>query len=263
MLPAGDDADVAAPEARKALRSARSTALREQCRLLFAQLRADHALAAAFFFRGDVALSDALAAAVARRQRCATSRAVIKAHHQRLRECVAAAAPPPVPPPPALPLLADDEHNTAAAVAAAARRAAWEAGVSDEQALADYADAATETGRRSWVRAAQAWCLDCAQGFLSRGGAARGALKAAKRAHFAAHGVPLPDDAATACAAHADAALAAALGGSRPRLLDVGSCHDPWRVHEDAFEARRSDAHLLCFASSLVMGCMLIHPKRL
>jgi hypothetical protein len=57
--------------------------------------------------------------------------------------------------------------------------------------------------------------------------------------------------AATQAALHAatGAAGVADVTPPRLRLLDIGSCHDPWRCHEDEFDVRLRCAH----------ACMLSH----
>jgi hypothetical protein len=236
------------------LGSARGARFRAHGRLLAGALRADWALSDAFFFAGAVALPEALATAQARRAASEVSRVVIREHHQKLRvqvaQAAAAAVAAPAPPPSSAARGDEDAYPDGPAVAqgdaaAAARAAAWAAAVAGGDALDEYALAATETGRRGWVRAAQRWCHDNMRDFFHRGGAARAALKAAKRAHFSAAGAAMSDDDAAAALLAAQAALDAAVGrkpGSaaapRLRLLDVGSCHDPWRVHADEFEAR-------------------------
>ncbi len=224
----------AAADTAAALASARAEHLRHHGRLLASTLRSDWPLAEAFFLRGEASLDAALSACATRRVVADASRAVIKDHHQRLRVEVAAAVQPP----------AADAAAAVEAAAAVAKRAAWARATADEAALDAYASAAAETGRRGWVRAAQQWCLATAREHFFGGGAARVARKAARRAHFAAHGVQMPAEDAAAVAAAAQAAVDAALGPAVDgapaalRLVDIGSCHDPWRAFEPEFAVR-------------------------
>jgi hypothetical protein len=277
------DTDAAPAEARRAVASERAARFRAHGRLLAGALRADWALSDAFFFAGAVTLPDALATAQEKRAASEVSRVVIREHHQTLRVAVAQAAAAATaaalaaPPPPPLHAAACDDDDLdpdgpqpppRGDAAAAARAAAWAAAVAGGDALDEYAVAATETGRRGWVRAAQRWCHDATRDFFHAGGAPRAALRAAKRAHFSAHGAAMSDDAAAATLAAAQAALDAAVGRHahsaaapppRLRLLDVGSCHDPWRVHDDEFEARACGR--MSSASRLgVVRCTCMHP---
>ena len=234
-----DDAPSAAPPSaggdatqpstgRASLASARAGRFRESGRQLVGALRGDFELAESYFVRGDTTLEAALAIASARRDVADASRQVIVAHHCRLRAGVAQAAE-------AAAQLASSERE-------AARQGAWAAALADETALDAYADAAAETGRRAWARASQRWCLETARDFFGSG-VGRAAAKAARRAHFDTHGVVMTREAADAAAAAAQAAAQAVVGaGRKPRLVDIGSCFDPWRAHEDEFEARNSSS---------------------
>ena len=224
---AGDAAQPAA-SGRASLASARAGRFRESGRSLAGALYGDWSLAEAYFVRGEASLEAALAAAAVRRDAADAARKVITTHHRRLRAGVAQAAE-------AAAQVASSEEQEAAE---AARRVAWAAALADEPALEAYAGAAAETGRRSWARASQRWCLETARDFFSIG-AGRTAAKAARASHFAAHGATMPPDAVAAAAAAAQEAVRAAVGeGRKPRLVDIGSCFDPWRAHEDEFEAR-------------------------
>jgi len=223
---AGEDAAPCAGDVAS-LASARAKLFRESGCQLAGALFGDWELAAAFYVRGEVTLQAALARAVVRRDLSDASRHVISTHHRRLRARVTQAAQ-------AAAQLASPEQ------AAAALQGAWSAAVADAPALEAYAGAAAETGRRAWARASQRWCLEQARDFFS-GGAGRAAARAARVAHFEAHGAPMTKDATATVDAAARAAVAAAVGaGQRPRLVDIGSCFDPWRAHQDEFEVRRN-----------------------
>ena len=174
--------------------------------------------------RGEVTLQAALAKAAVRRDLSDASRHVIATHHRRLRAHVSQAAQ-------AAAQLASREQ-------AAVLHGAWAAAVADAPALEAYAGAAAETGRRAWARTSQRWCLEQARDFFG-GGAGKAAARAARVAHFEAHGAPMTQEATAGVNAAAQATVAEAVGaGRRPRLVDIGSCFDPWRAYQDEFEAR-------------------------
>jgi|APGre2960657444_1045066.scaffolds.fasta_scaffold01196_5 hypothetical protein len=179
-------------------------------------LRGRWELADALLLSATLSLPDALAQATEHREASDRARRVIGGHHQALRLQVVARA---------------DARQSA--------EVAWSAAVSNTAALEDYAEAASTTGRRSFVREAQSWCADTARGFFFSQGAAKAAVKSHKRLHFARAGAPLPAHEADAMEAALDAEVTAALRDSHlPRLLDIGSCHDPWRALSSHFEAR-------------------------
>jgi len=213
---------------RKRARSSASShaaSFREAVRAVASSLRGDLALAESLLFTGSTPLCDALAASAAERARCLASRDAIAAHHLALRAAVVPAA---------------EE----------ARRAAWARAVEEEEALERYAEAAVHTGRRAFVRDAQTLCREWALDFF-RAGAAKAALKAERRAVFGERGSKAELSAERRAAAAAR--VAAALAGSPPRLLDVGSCHDPWRPqHPRVFDVTALD---LAPAAAQVWRC--------
>ena len=196
----------------------------QQDGLLLAALLAGDTAAAGALSSGTLSVASALELARARRGRAARSRAVIRDHHTRLREQVA------------MPTLE-------------AQHASWAAAVSDGKALRAYAEAASETGQRRFVRCAQAWCAAQIRSFFYDGGAARLAVKAWRRAYFAQQGALPSPEAGAAAMADAAAQLAASIAAEpdgRLKLLDVGSCWDPWRPLEDQFSITAFDLEPAC-----------------
>ena len=234
LPPAADDDAAPCAGGAASLASARARLFRDSGRQLAGALLGDWELAAGFFVRGEVTLQAALAAAAVRRGLSDASRHVISTHHRRLRARVTQAA--------------QDAAQLAAQEQAEALQGAWAEAVADAPALEAYAGAAAETGRRAWARTSQRWCLEQARDFFG-GGAGKAAARAARVAHFQAHGAPMTQEATAGVHAAAVAAVAAAVGaGRRPRLVDIGSCFDPWRPHEDEFEVRRNALDPMCDA---------------
>lgn len=188
---------------------------RETAALLSSSLRCNPALSSSLCSRA-LSVPAALAAAAAQRAATDAARACMSEHHQRLRAAVA-----------------QSSHVGSA----------WKAALSaDNDALDRYAESATDVGRRRWARTAQAWCEAAAAAHARGETAGRAAAKAARRAHWAAHGCAPPHELAEAAAVAAAEAHVTARGGRAPRLLDVGSCHDPWRhLHGSLFDVLAFD----------------------
>jgi hypothetical protein len=157
----------------------------------------------------DSSVTDILRVVLAHRDACAQARSVIGTHHQQLRVDVATASEP---------------------------EQAWQAAVSDAQALQTYAEAAAHTGRRSFVRDAHDWCVRTARDFFHGSGAADAVVKDARRLHFKKHGARLPPEAEAELREAAQVATRAALAGAHIKVLDIGSCHDPWRLESTDFD---------------------------
>ena len=155
--------------------------------------------------------AELLSAWEAHRAACDTARRVIGSHHHQLRVNVATAA--------------ESE-----------RVGAWEVAMTDKEALRAYAAAAAHTGSRAFVRDAHDWCVRTATAFFHGGAGAQAEVKEARRRHYAEHGTKLSPEVESELRRQAEAAMTAALAGSRIRLLDIGSCHDPWRPLSANFE---------------------------
>jgi len=118
--------------------------------------------------------------------------------------------------------------------------------------LEAYAEAAEEVGNRAWVGDALRWCATAATDFVLNGfrGAEAFAARSARRSHYERTGTRMSDE--------EEATMRAALrerwrrrapvtrgdspvggdykpGGDKPTLVDVGSCWDYFRRHEDVF----------------------------
>lgn len=111
--------------------------------------------------------------------------------------------------------------------------------------LEAYAEAAEEVGNRAWVGDALRWCAAAATDFVLDGfrGAEAFAVRSARRSHYERTGTRMSDE--------EEATMRAALrerwrrrapvtrGDSpvadKPTLVDVGSCWDYFRRHEDVF----------------------------
>ena len=176
---------------------------------------------------------------------CNTARRVIGSHHHQLRVNVATASE-------------------------AERMGAWEVAVTDKEALKAYAAAAAHTGSRAFVRNAHEWCVRTARAFFHGGAGAQAVVKEARRRHYAEHGTKLAPDTEAQLRHQAQAAIDAALAGSRPRVLDIGSCHDPWRPLSSAFEVvaldlqpATSDVYTCDFLALEVGPSMVCDPSRL
>jgi hypothetical protein len=170
--------------------------------------------------------SELLSAWEAHRAACDAARRCIGTHHHHLRVSCATAA--------------ESE-----------RVDAWEVAVTDKEALRAYAAAAKHTGSRAFVRDAHDWCVRTATAFFHGGTGAQAAVKEARRLHYAEHGTKLAADGEAQVRQKAQAAMTQALAGNRVRLLDIGSCHDPWRPLHD-FDVVALD---LQPASSSVFTC--------
>lgn len=169
----------------------------------------------------SASVAEILGAEHAHRAQCEQARRVIGEHHQHLRADVATAP--------------EDERGEL-----------WQAVVSDTRALQAYAQAAAHTGGRGFVRDAHRWGVHAAREFFHGGGAAAAAVKDARRRHFQQHGTRLAPAEEAAVRDAAQAAVAAALGGGRIRVLDIGSCHDPWRREQgNDFDVVALDLHPL------------------
>ena len=104
------------------------------------------------------------------------------------------------------------------AEAAGAPEGVW----ADEQALREYAAAATDIGTRKWVRQGIDWCADVATRHVLHGGAMKLGRRQANDASRALRGTPHSEE-------ETDELMAAfrkdaASRDGRVKLLDVGSC---------------------------------------
>ena len=235
---AGDGPDGGAGTNRKKRNLAESAPARfnRDVRSLTSALRADWTTAYELIVARTIDASQAVARAEQHAARAQWRRNTIVSHHRTLRATVA--VPPtddsPAGDPPSEPSSTDTR---------------WRGAVSGG-GLEMYAEAAEEVGHRAWVGDALRWCADAATFFVLGGGAADAAVRSARRVHFEENGTRMSES--------AEAELRAALrrrwsrdSGTDPRvcsgtdakptLVDVGSCWDYFRRHEDAFDVLALD----------------------
>ena len=117
--------------------------------------------------------------------------------------------------------------------------------------LEAYAEAAEEVGNRAWVGDALRWCANAAFDFVLGGGAEAFAVRSARRSHYEDSGTRMSDEeeATMRAALRERWRRRAPIGGDsrggdsrggdspggKPTLVDVGSCWDYFRRHEDVF----------------------------
>ena len=136
-----------------------------------------------------------------------------------------------------------DHHRSLAERVDEAQGRSWtEAVQADPLALRDYAQAATAMGEKAWVRLGHAWMMATVRDFFQGGGARRVYLKHLRATHFRQHGALMSADHEARLAEGLDTDI---LAGQSVRLLDVGSCYNPFQ-HEAAFAVTALDLEPTC-----------------
>jgi hypothetical protein len=146
---------------------------------------------------------------------------------------------------------------------------AWEECLGDAAGLEKYAQSMKALGGR-WLAQSQAevpsrvgWCIDMVELFCSGGGLVSALQKAQKREFFVAQGRKMNTAEVTAALQHAASRRDRLLDESRPgcdtcgcvrlRVLDVGSCYDPFFAYRrDKWDITAMD---LCPAEARVFQC--------
>ncbi|ACO67134.1 predicted protein [Micromonas commoda] len=212
-------------------------------RSLTTALRGDWTTAYELIVARTIDASRAVARAESHAARSAWRRETIVSRHRELRATVAASGSRPPPgesPPGESPPVSDAD-------------ARWRLAVSSG-GLEAYAEAAEEVGNRAWVVDALRWCAGTAMDFILGGGAESFAVRSARRSHYESLGTRMSDEEeATMRAAlrdrwHRRAPVRGdspvggdSLTGDKPTLIDVGSCWDYFRRHEDVFDVLALD----------------------
>lgn len=137
---------------------------------------------------------------------------------------------------------------------------AWREAVGEDSGLRDYAEAAEEVGNRAWVITALHWCMTEMEGFLWGGGAVEAEIKSSRVTYFRHHGERMPTELEDAARQALKGRLTVQGGGmvprgggvSKPLLIDVGSCWDYFRRHDDKFAVIALD---LCPRRDTVLQC--------
>ena len=234
----GPDGGAGTPREKRNLAESAPARFNRDVRSLTSALRADWTTAYELIVARTIDASQAVARAEQHAARAQWRRNTIVSHHRTLRATVAV---PPTGDSPPEPSSTDTR---------------WRGAVSGG-GLEMYAEAAEEVGHRAWVGDALRWCADVATFFVLGGGAADAAVRSARRVHFEENGTRMSES--------AEAELRAALRrrwspdsgtdpsdsgtdprvcsgvDSKPTLVDVGSCWDYFRRHEDAFDVLALD----------------------
>jgi len=103
----------------------------------------------------------------------------------------------------------------------------WETAISDESALKKYASAAQVMGSKEWVKTGNRWIENYIVNYYRGDGALRCILKRIKSAYFRVHNQRLPEN-ELKIAIDFIAGLRNK-GESKIRVLDVGSCYNPFQ----------------------------------
>ena len=137
----------------------------------------------------------------------------------------------------------------------------YDTGVTMESSLKKYKNAAHEMGKKEWVVLSNAWMETTAYNFFYETGAQRAYLKIRQHRSLLEQGVPLSTDvhnkfrdATSTVLFNVNDVLEQREGARKPRLLDVGSCYNPFKSskHADMFDVTGID---LCPAVDSVFTC--------
>ena len=256
----GPDGGAGTPRKKRNLAESAPARFNRDVRSLTSALRADWTTAYELIVARTIDASQAVARAEQHAARAQWRRTTIVSHHRSLRATVA--VPPtgdsPAGDSPSEPSSADTR---------------WRGAVSG--GLEMYAEAAEEVGHRAWVGDALRWCADVATFFVLGGGAADAAVRSARRVHFEENGTRMSESAEAELRAGLRRRWSSDSGtdprvcsgtDSKPTLVDVGSCWDYFRRHEDAFDVlaldlapRRASVFRCDFLNVAIGTCDVVH----
>mmetsp|Transcript_29336 Transcript_29336/g.49513 ORF Transcript_29336/g.49513 Transcript_29336/m.49513 type:complete len:473 (-) Transcript_29336:540-1958(-) len=137
----------------------------------------------------------------------------------------------------------------------------YDTGVAIDSSLKKYKNAAHEMGKKEWVVLSNAWMESTAYNFFYETGAQRAYLKLLQHRSLFERGVPLSADdhnrfreATNDVLFNAGDVKQQKAGILKPRLLDVGSCYNPFKTskHANMFDVTGID---LCPAVDSVYTC--------
>ena len=240
----GPDGRAGTPREKRNLAESAPARFNRDVRSLTSALRADWTIAYELIVARTIDASQAVARAEQHAARAQWRRNTIVSHHRTLRATVA------VPP-------TDDSPAGDSPPEPSSTDTRWRGAVSGG-GLEMYAEAAEEVGHRAWVGDALRWCADVATFFVLGGGAADAAVRSARRVHFEENGTRMSESAEAELRAGLRRRWSPDSGtdprvcsgtdprvcsgtDSKPTLVDVGSCWDYFRRHEDAFDVLALD----------------------
>ena len=107
----------------------------------------------------------------------------------------------------------------------------WTKATANEASLAVYSTAAEKMGDRLWVQKGNDWMKQFAIQFFKEGGAKKHYMRVLREQYLVDHGIEWPNEESIKCNESLDRDLVKAL---KIRLLDVGSCYNPFGTETGA-----------------------------